>query len=356
VSTPPEKPRGPSFVRGPWKWIKWWLNEKPPTNRSSLTTAVWSIAVFTLLTLTGGLVIKKFGPAGNVAGYIVVIVGGICLTVGVAVSWVLTRKNYELLLRTGTAELETAEAQLKQMKAELQLAQVRLASFEPSRATLARFGIYSEHLFSLVGNLITRELAFGDFEDDVVCRSVYEVVQTNLLEATSNEVRLSVWAEPSQARIRERISGAVTERLPNAVSDLVPAKPKFSILAAPDHTPNERKDFEIAIDPSWLKYKQRQEDDHAELVVFRADAPTLAELSGDDVEAFRKYDYQSVRAISFRRDELIGYVVVMSKTPNAFSEVEEQYLLWLKRAIELDAALERLPAATIKSAAEVDPA
>jgi hypothetical protein len=96
--------------------------------------------------------------------------------------------------------------------------------------------------------------------------------------------------------------------------------------------------------------------DHAELVVFRADAPTLAELSGDDVEAFRKYDYQSVRAISFRRDELIGYVVVMSKTPNAFSEVEEQYLLWLKRAIELDAALERLPATTIKSTAEVDSA
>jgi hypothetical protein len=352
VSAPSERPRGPSFVREPRKWTKWWLNEKPPTNRNSFVTAVWSLPAFTLLTLLGGLAIKQFGPAGNVPGYLLVITGGICLTVGIAVSWVLTRKNYELVLRTGNAELEKAQAQLKQMQAELQLERERRASFEPSRATLARFGVYSEHLYSLVGGLIARELSFVDLESDAISRSVYEVVQANFLEATGNEVRLSIWTEPTEPRIRERISGAVSERLPGAVSELLPAKPKFSILAAPDHTPNERKDFEVAIDPSWLKYKQRQEDGHADLVVFRADTPTLDELSGDDVEAFRKYGYQSVRAISFQRDELIVYLVVMSRTLKAFSEVEEQYLVWLKRAIEVDTVLGLAAAPTRESMVE----
>jgi hypothetical protein len=332
VSTPPETSEGPSFIRAPLTWLNWWLNEKPPTNRSSVATAIWSIGAATLLTLLGGLVIKLVGPAGNVPGYLLVIVGGICLTAGLAVAWVLTRKNYELLVRSLKAEAE-------KLVAELELEKKRRADFEPSEETLRRLRVYSDHVYTAIGAMIAGELSLNDLGSDTVSRAICDVVRTHLRAATGFEFKLSLWGEAKEPRIRERISGAVSERLPDAVGDLVPARQRFTILAAPEHTPVERNAFEVAIDPSWLKWNQRQEDDHAEFVVFDADVPGMSALRGDDIAAFTTHEYQSVRAIAFQRRDMIAYLVVVSKAPQAFSDIEDQYLMWLKRMLELDSVI-----------------
>lgn len=135
----------------------------------------------------------------------------------------------------------------------------------------------------------------------------------------------------------DRLPDAVADRVPTSVTDLVSGRAKFEILAAPDHTPNERDAFEVRIDPSWLKHYQRQEDDHSQQLVYPADEPHMAVLPGDDIVAFTEHGYKSVRAISFRRDGMIGYLVVLAARSQAFSQAEDRYLLWLKRVLELDA-------------------
>jgi hypothetical protein len=36
---------------------------------------------------------------------------------------------------------------------------------------------------------------------------------------------------------------------------------------------------------------------------------------------------------------MLGYLVVLSKVAQPFSQIEERYLLWLKRILELDMAM-----------------
>ncbi|HEY5285515.1 MAG TPA: hypothetical protein VIJ50_00240 [Solirubrobacteraceae bacterium] len=333
----PEK-QEPKFIRNPWQWLKWWWTEKPPTHRSSAFIALWAIFAAGLLTILASLVIKFVGPTGNVPGYILAIACGVCLSAGIALAWWLTRKFYELLVRTSAAELEKVKAQHLQVGAELELEREKLASFEPSEETLRRFGEYSEHLYNLTGTLISGEVSLRDLKSDVTVQSICKMTQKHLLSAAQQEFKVSIWSEVSDPRVRDRLRDAVNDLTP--VGELHD-KRKFEILAAPEHTANERENFEVRIGTSWLKHCQRQEEDHAEELVYEADEPHLTALRGDDISAFTEHGYQSVRAISFQRDEMRGYLVVVSKVAQAFTQIEERYLLWLKRILELDMVISR---------------
>lgn len=163
MSEPDKQSR--SFIREPIAYIKWWLSETPPTNRGTAIIGLWAIFIAGLLTALAGVVLKFVAPPGNVPGYLITVVGGVCLTVGIALSWWLTRKFYELLLRTLRAEHEKTEA-------ELALAQGKLASLEPSEGTLRRFGIYSEHLYELAGTLIAGDISLRDLTSDEVKHAI----------------------------------------------------------------------------------------------------------------------------------------------------------------------------------------
>jgi hypothetical protein len=332
MGTTPQQSDVPSFIREPVRWVKWWLGEKPPTNRTGAVTALWAIAAWLALTFLAGFIIHEFGPTGNVPGWVVVVVGGVCLVLGLFSAWLLTRKNYELLVKSLRSDLSRVEVEIERERE-------RWADFEPRKETLRRLGIYSDHLYTLIGTMIAGRISLADLEGEAVARAICDVVATHLRRAAGAEFVLSVWGEPREPRFRERISHAVGEKLPDAVSDLLPAKRRFAILNAPDHTVVERKAFEVTVDPSWLKWNQRQEEDHEEFVVFDADLPGLPALKGDDIAAFVEHGYQSVRAIAFERADLTAYLVVLSKHPGAFSEVEDQYLMWLKRVLELDGVL-----------------
>jgi len=187
--------------------------------------------------------------------------------------------------------------------------------------------------------MISGAVALQDLTSEDVKESICGLTQTYLAKATKARCKVSIWCEPSNEtrinRISERFSGAV----PGSMSSLVPGKVKFEILAAPDHTSTEREDFEVPIDPSWLKYNQRYAETHAEQKAYAEEEPHMASVRGDDMEAFVKHEYESVRAVSFERDNMIGYLVAVSTERHAFSQAEDQYLLWLKRILELDGLL-----------------
>jgi uncharacterized protein YneF (UPF0154 family) len=299
---------------------------------------IWSLFAGGVLTALGGLIIKEAGPSGNVPGYLLVVGCGVCLSAGIAVGWWLTRQFYELELRANRSDFEKVQAQIGQLAAELKLEREKLATFEPSEETLRRFGQYSDHVYDLVGSLISGEVSLGDLRSDVAMQAICGATQEHLRSAAGRECKVSIWAEITDPRLRDRIRDAVNERTPDRIGDL-PDKRKFEILAAPEHTANEQEAFEVRIATSWLKHCQRQEEDHTEQLVYQADEPHLSALLGDDMSVFTDHGYQSVRAISFRRDGMLGYLVVLSEAAQAFSQIEDRYLLWLKLVLEIDMAI-----------------
>lgn len=288
------------------------------------------------LTLVASFLVHEFGGTGDVPGYLLVVVGGLSLTVGLVVAWVLTRKDYELRVRLLRTEVEKVQV-------EVDLERERRESV--SQAALRRFFLYSEHVYSLVGSVVSRQMSLSDLAGDDVRAAICEVVQAQLRKGTGHEFKVSVWVEPSNPTLGEKISGALSEQLPAAISSYLPARARFEVVAAPDHTASEREAFAVPIDASWLKWNQRLEDDHDEPRVYKADVPSMQEFDSDDIVTFLRCGYNAVRAIAFRREHLMGYVVVLSQTPHAFAQPEEQYLLWLRRVLELNSVIHMGPPA-----------
>jgi hypothetical protein len=339
VSTTPAYPNPgsdlPKFIRHPWRWIKWWFKDKPPTNRSGTLIAISSIFAAGILTILGGLLLNQIEPSGNVPGYFIVLAAGLFLSTGVGLAWWLTRKLYELELHAKESDAEKVQAQFEKVQAQLELEKKKLASFEPSEETLRRFGEYSEHVYSLSGSLISGEVSLRDLSSDDATQAICRLTEKYLVSATGREFKVSIWGEITDPGTFTWLRKAVNDVTPDAIGDLA-SRRKFEIFAAPEHTPTEHEAFAVKIEPSWLKHCQRQEAEHAEQLVFEADEPHLSALRGDDIAAFAIHGYQSVRAISFRRDGMHGYLVVLSKMSDAFSQIEGRYLLWLKRILELD--------------------
>jgi len=330
-------PKSPSFIRHPVTSAKWWLREKNPTNLSGFGIALaGGLVAGALLTFAGSALIKKFGPTGNVPGYLAVVIAGVCLTAGLLIAWGLTRQFYEVVIeKEGSDEVA--------LRAQLELAENKLADLEPNQATLQSVRTYTEHIYGVAGTLISKQVSFSDLKGEAVKNSICGLTQVSLSKATARDYKVSIWSEPTDPPgMIDRIQGRVAGIAPDtAVGEaLAPRKSKFEILAAPHHTPTEIEQFEVRIEPSWLKHEQLQEEGQDGDQVYRADAEHLTALRGGDIEAFVKNDYQSVRAVAFHRNGLIGYLVLLSRDKQAFSEVEDLYLLWLKRILELDVIID----------------
>jgi hypothetical protein len=329
----------PVFIRQPIPFIKWWLKKAVPTYGGGIITGLLAIFLGSILTALGGVVVSLFGPTGNVPGYITVIVAGVCLAVGIGVSWALTRKFYELVLRNQALAQAT-------LRAEYKLALEKLENLEPNESTLRRFGIYTEHVYEVTKTMLSGDISLRDLQGDDVKSSVCEMAQDSIQSATGFECKVSIWAEPQDSSMLQRIQGAVTgavARIPDPVSDAVAdftSREKFEILAAPDHTPNELKDFEVRVTSSWLKQNQREEEEQeGKEKVYAADADHMAAMPGSDIKAFVKHEYQSVRAFAFCRGDLVCYFVVLSKSKHAFTQAEDRYFQWLKLIVEVELAL-----------------
>lgn len=330
----------PSWFRSPWLYIKWWVRGQ------SSPIAAGVIAGALTLALAGGpaLLVKTLGPTGKVPGYVLAIAGGAGVALGGMCAWRLTRAFYEqtlrerqgeyqATLRAKETELGTQETRhqllVRSLTAELELERKTLADLEPDRQALRRLGIYSDHVSNLTEGLVSGEISLEDLTSRDAGTLICKMTQEHLKTGVGDEFVVSIWGEPMPGRFM----GQLHQRLPSAVSDRLR---NFDIVCAPGHSGDEREEFAVHIEPSWLKHNQRQELKHSDQRLYIADQLDFVGMRGDDLDAFRAHGYQSVRATSFRRDGMIGYIVVLAKQPHAFSRVEDRYILWLRHVLELD--------------------
>jgi hypothetical protein len=354
VPVVPKDDNKPGLVARLWKRLRSWLDQRQPTLFDSIIAGVLA-ALLTGAGLTAvvSYVFNLLLPGGEVPGYSLAVAGGIFLTLGLIGAWLATRAIYEAQFRTKQTELDAVresgqqaldsaqseydiklealrnehELLARALKAELDLEREKLLGIEPDRQALVRQGIYFEHVYDLVDGLIRGQLSFEDLSGEVVGRSICGVTQEYLTSAAGHEFRVSIWAEPSTSRVRDQL-----QKLPGTAW-----LHKFEVVAAtPEHTLDETKSFAVPIELSWLKHNYLQEHAKPKRRVYVADSLDLVGLTGPDLEAFLAHDYQSVRATSFHRDGMIGYIVVLSKAPQAFTAVENRYLLWLRHVLEID--------------------
>jgi hypothetical protein len=292
--------------------------------RSPLALGVLAVFVASGLAALASFLIKVIGPAGSVPGYGLAIAGGICFVLGVLAGWAGTRWYYRL-------HLTTQSVLVRSLEAALDLARARLAALEPDRESLRRFGVYHEHVLNIIDALIKREVSFENLAGDEVELWICGMTEKFIEEGVRHDVLVSIWIESPLGPIREQV-----RRIPGGDRFLG----SFEIVCGPRLTSVERKAFEVHIDPSWLKHNCRYEDEQQRPRTYAADELTLVgRHSGPDIDAFSRHGYQSVRAASFRRNETRGYIVVLSRMPQGFSQVEDRYVLFLKYMFELDEAI-----------------
>lgn len=332
----------PSAPRRAWAAAAWFLFKKPPSYVGTIIIGVVAIVLAGLLTTLISFLIKPLSSSSKVPGYVFIIIGSVSLLAGLLIAWGLTRQYYKLLMRA--------------LSTELALYKDKVATWHEPRDRLRRLSIYASHIYNLLESLILDRVSIRDLTSTAASRILCAAPARYLSTATELGFCLSIWAEAAPRR-RDRAAARIADRLPgsrisDAAAELIPG-PHFNILAAPNHSDEERESFATArVAPSWLKYHQLQEheptseqredgphvDEDTAKLVYRANAPYTA-LAGDDISAFDQFDYKSVRAVAFSRDDTVHYLVALSKHEDAFHESEERYLLWLKRVLELSGAL-----------------
>jgi hypothetical protein len=325
-----------------WAYIVWWLFKKPTSTATAWVMAVLAIFGAGALTALISWIIKPLGTSNKVPGYVFLIVGTVSLVAGTLGAWALTRTYYKLTVRTLTAEHATAIERLFKSH-ETQL--------ESSRKAVRSLSIYAEHIYALLEVMAMGVMPLSDLRSDEASKAICKLTKEYLSKVTGADYAVSVCVEPAASRRRDRISDLVVEYAPGNLGERFSRK--FEFLAAPHLTQTECDAFAVRIESSWLKHhqtletnfleetetdgpqgKQQQEIRDVQRFVYRAEYP-FQHLDDDDIRAFEDNAYVSVCAVSFLRDDMIGYLVALSKTPKAFSEIEERYLLWLKRIIEI---------------------
>jgi hypothetical protein len=303
----------------------------PPTNFGQLVVAVLILIATSALTALAGLLLKLVAPSNQVSGYAVVVAGGACLLLGSLTAWQLSRAVYQLRLRN---RVEKFEPLRQNLELQLQLATERLASLEPDREALRRSNAYFQHAHNLIESVLSGRLSFADLDGDTTRRALCDMAERYLKALTDHELTVSIWTEPPVGRV----TGQLQQHLPARLGAFVDTR-SFELVAAAHHTAQEKEDFSVHVEPSWLNYNLRQERDKRRRHAYSAGDFTLSGLRGSDLEAFARHGYQSVCAASFFREPTVGYFVVLSKEPQTFSQIEEQYVLWLARVLELDEAV-----------------
>jgi hypothetical protein len=297
-----------------------WLTKKQTTNLGQVGVGI-SIAA---LTAFATLLLKLLGPTSRVSGYFLVITAGVFLLVGSLVTW------------------QIANLSMDKVELELELAKQQLATLEPDREALRRLLTYFNHAHGLVEQILQGELSFPDLHGQTARRSLYAMTAEFLHAGTDRQVAVSVWVEPPVGRV----TGAI-QRLPEQISDRLDHR-SFQIVGSRNHDDDDLEAFAVHVEPSWLKYNYRQEIDGKRRQAYSAGDFDLSGLRGPDLAAFKKQGYKSVCAASFCRSGGVGYFVVLSKEPQTFTQVEEQYLLWIGRVLELDEVIRTGKSVTVQ--------
>jgi hypothetical protein len=301
-----------------WERFKrWW--QKPPTAIGTLVLGLVAVALAAILATLAGLLLHFFGPSGHVSGYVLISVACLSLILGgLGVAWPLNS-----LLRE---KIRVAEA-------EREREQAKLTKAAQDHETIRRLGIYQSHVYNLIEALIAGSLSFEDLGGEEASQFLCEATELHLKEASGEICCVSIWMEPKErGSVREAIQGALSY-LPGELGR------KFDILAAPGQRKPEQKKLEVEVDTSWLDFNYRVEQRKDEVRVYSQDHLDEVPDGPPDLDVFKEEGYRSVRAVSFKREDQTGYIVVVSKAGDPFTNVEATYFLWLRHAIELDEAL-----------------
>ncbi len=329
--------------------------EQPPSTALTIVIGVAVIFAAGLVGSAAGYLVSKIGAATREVPFYAFVGGGIGLVVGLMAAWFGTRLYYQLVESKRELEFDAM--------------QQRVARLGAARENLRRLDLYSDHIYGTLEAFISEDLSLHEPSSADTANAVCEAPADYIFQATGQHVTLSIWAEPREDNpgqdsdgIIGKAAGFVRDNMPDKVPEPVKnaVLGKFEIVAGA--TKAERKAFAVRVASSWLKHHHEKEDDEfpastqdhdsttgngnelprrsqdLDRFVYRADAP-FDGLDARDIKAFRELKYKAVRAISFRRDTTIYYVVVLAKVDDVFTEAEDLYLLWLKRVLELDRAM-----------------
>jgi hypothetical protein len=308
--------------------LRWWWKDSSTNGDAFIVGTAAGVVAFGI-TVAVVAVLHAFGRTGQVAGWMLAVGCVASALLGGGVAWAFVAR----IMRLTTRALE----------AELSLAKTELAIAAPEQEDLRRFGIYSDHLALLIDSLFKGKLTFTDLLAEQVVLSL-ELTENRLRSGmTNDELCLSIWREPPVPEgVREQLKEQVRQHVPGMAERLGSS---FEIVAAPTLSGTQARALEVHVEPSWLRHKRMQEIDNRRPTVYGADHLDYPDPSGPDIEAFKGLGYGSVRAVSFVRDDITHYVVLLAKEPQAFSQLEERFLLWFRRLLVIEYAVRAARAA-----------
>lgn len=299
----PQEP--PGWVRHPVDRLRWWWTKKPPSNRdTALITAAVTYVGLLILAIVGAVFAALKGDVSIPVWVLAAGVGAASL-VGLVAGFTIIRALYQ--------------PQLAEAKLEATVERERRAALEPDSEAMERFGVYSDYIFRLFDDISASLPDFIDPTAMAVQNALCELPSEAILETADVEIKLSLWFEGNPDQLRENIP-----------SDRLKARVRtFWIPCSPDHTGHEHEDFEkVPIRSSWISYsRQLQEDDPSGSErVYKLDDLGIAGVGGRDIDAFRKYEYKSVRATAFRFGTRSGYLVGLSPSARPLSQAEDRFI------------------------------
>lgn len=283
-----------------------WLNAPGQTNRNAVITGLISGVILLAVPVLVGVVLSALDLInlnGNLPAGLIFGVGGATLAGGI----VLGIRGNQLVSRP---KLEATQTRLE-------LEQQKRKNLEPDAEALTRLNVYIEHYLLVLQDVIERKHGLGEFPakiDPALSKPLCETPSEILKKAAEIEAICSIWVEASPLLGRDR----------------------YSILG-PQHRDEELRDFAVRVKDSWLEFSQRNRPPDADRI-HKLDDLNQATLPGADLDAFRKWGYQSGRVLPIPcGDGRFAFVVILSKTSVAFSSLEDQWLLLLSAALSLAA-------------------
>jgi hypothetical protein len=112
--------------------------------------------------------------------------------------------------------------------------------------------------------------------------------------------------------------------------------------ASPDHSRNEVRDFDVERGASQIQLKSQEParvapglSDVAASPLVGIDDLQNGDLGGGDVDVFRKHGFRSVRGVKLDLPSGQAWLIALCRAPNAFTSIDDQYLVLLGRVAEI---------------------
>jgi hypothetical protein len=289
--------------------------------QTKIETAVLAVVgtYVALLGLTiGGAVLAALKGDVHVAAWVVALLIGSALVVGLLFGLILVRGLYRPRLGEFEASLAQSSAEAEKARTEALLERERREAMEPDVEAMQRFGIYADYIYRVLDDIAANPEEFANVKGDAVKATICALPRDIIKQAVGASVRLSLWFEGNPDQARENIP---------FVGSKQPFK-QFWIPCAPDHSEREIKAFQVAVRNSWLlRSRQAQESDpNGRERIFNVDDLKIAGVDGDDINVFVEKEYQAVFGTTFRFGDRQGYLVVLSEAVRPLSKAEHRFV------------------------------